>query len=105
MTEKPYFKKREEELVTGLKKIYDEKQDSYAKKRFTVLYSIDENPFEWDLMDNQKDCLIVKGNGTAICDLLNELNNENEQLKKGIIDCLFKGESLQIFAEEMGLIE
>ena len=79
MTEKLYFKKKEEELVTGLKKIYDEKQ---AKKRFIVLYGIDENPFEWDLMDNQKDCLIVQGNGTAICDLLNELSDENKQLKK-----------------------
>ena len=34
-----------------------------------------------------------------------DIEDENEQLKQGIIDCIFEGESLQIFAEEMGLIE
>jgi len=33
------------------------------------------------------------------------LEKENEKFRQGIIDCLFKGNSLQIFAEEMGLIE
>ena len=53
-------------------------------KRFTILYGIDENPFEWDIMDNNNDALICRCNGKPICDLLNELAEENEQLKKEI---------------------
>lgn len=53
-----------------------------TEKRFTILYGIEENPMEWDLIDNQKDCLIVTGNGKTICDLLNELHEKNEQLKQ-----------------------
>lgn len=51
-------------------------------KRFTILYETEENPMEWDLIDNQEDCLIVTGNGTAICELLNELSEENRKLKE-----------------------
>lgn len=50
-------------------------------KRFTILYGIDENPFEWDIMDNEKDALICQFNGKPICDLLNELHEENQDLK------------------------
>lgn len=53
-------------------------------KRFTILYGIDENPFEWDIMDNNNDALICRCNGKPICDLLNELAEENEQLKTTI---------------------
>ena len=53
-------------------------------ERFTILYETEENPMEWDLIDNQEDCLIVTGNGKAICDLLNELDSENKKLKEGV---------------------
>lgn len=58
------------------------------EKRFTILYETEENPMEWDLIDNQKDCLIVTGNGKVICDLLNELNDENQHIKKQR-DCVY----------------
>lgn len=48
----------------------------------------------------------------SLCNRLNDLDyekynlkKENEQLKQGIINCIFEDESLQIFAEKMGLIE
>ena len=51
--------------------------------------------------------VVCKGEHSAdvVATALNELIEENEQLKQGIIDCIFEGESLQIFAEKMGLIE
>lgn len=50
-------------------------------KRFTLLYGIDENPFEWDIIDNQKNAIISQSNGIAICNKLNELAEENKTLK------------------------
>ena len=47
----------------------------------------------------------TKTQAEKVCNELKDLQKKNEQLKKGIIDCIFKGDSLQIFAEEMGLIE
>lgn len=55
-----------------------------TEKRFTLIYGIDENPFEWDIMDNEKDVLICRCNGKPICDLLNELAEEKEELKQRI---------------------
>ena len=52
-----------------------------TKQRFTILYETEENAMEWDLIDNQEDRLIVTGNGKAICDLLNELHEENQDLE------------------------
>ena len=40
-----------------------------------------------------------------LCEHLNELHEENQLLKKGILDCVFDGKSLELFAEEMDLIE
>jgi hypothetical protein len=57
-------------------------------KRFTLIYGIDENPFEWDIMDNEKDTLICRCNGTPICDLLNELYEENQKLEVQLVTCL-----------------
>ena len=50
-------------------------------KRFTILYGLDEDPFDWDILDNEKDAIICQYNGTPICELLNELHEENGQLK------------------------
>lgn len=50
-------------------------------KRFTILYGLDEDPFDWDILDNEKDAIICQYNGTPICELLNELHEENEQLR------------------------
>ena len=50
-------------------------------KRFTILYGLDEDPFDWDILDNEKDAIICQYNGTPICELLNELHEENERLK------------------------
>lgn len=55
-----------------------------TKKRFTLIGGIDENPYEWDLMDNEFDCLILQSNGISICSLLNELAEENKQLKEDV---------------------
>ena len=67
-----------------------------TEKRFTLVYG-DENPFEWDLMDNQKDCLIVQGNGTAICELLNELYDETQFFKE---ECKHQqGQKMRLVAE------
>jgi len=52
-----------------------------TEKRFTIIYGVDENPFEWDILDNEKDALICQCNGKPICDLLNELHEENQALK------------------------
>ena len=54
-------------------------------KRFTILYGLDEDPFDWDILDNEKDAIICQYNGTPICELLNELHEENEQLKKALL--------------------
>lgn len=51
-------------------------------KRFTIIYGDDENPFEWDILDNEKDALVCQCNGKPICDLLNELHEENTMLKE-----------------------
>ena len=53
-------------------------------KRFTILYGLDEDPFDWDILDNEKDAIICQYNGTPICELLNGLHEENEQLKKDV---------------------
>ena len=55
-----------------------------TEKRFRVLYSIDENPFEWDILDNPRNAIIEQGNGIAICNELNELHEENQRLKQYI---------------------
>jgi len=51
-------------------------------KRFTIIYGLDEDPFDWDILDNEKDAIICQYNGTPICELLNELHEENQKLKK-----------------------
>lgn len=58
--------------------------ETMTEKRYSLLYGVDENPFEWDIIDNEKNSIIIMGNGVAICELLNELNDENEQLKEEI---------------------
>ena len=70
-----------------------------TEKRFTLNINSDW----WTISDNttKKERLY----GQDVVELLNELNNENEQLKKGILDCVFDGKSLELFAEEMDLIE
>ena len=55
-------------------------------KRFTILYGLDEDPFDWDILDNEKDAIICQYNGTPICELLNELHEENNLLKDIIKD-------------------
>jgi len=53
-----------------------------TEKRYSLLYGIDENPYEWDIIDNEKNSIIYQSNGIAICNELNELNDENKQLKQ-----------------------
>lgn len=59
-------------------------------KRFTLIYGIDENPFEWDIMDNDENTLICRCNGKPICDLLNEFAEENKELKLQNGDLLYQ---------------
>ena len=40
-----------------------------------------------------------------IIDLLNEQEKRINELEKGILDCLYDGESIGMFAEKMGLVE
>jgi len=47
-----------------------------TEKRYSLLYGIDENPYEWDIIDNEKNSIIYQSNGIAICNELNELNDE-----------------------------
>ncbi len=63
-----------------------------------------------EIVDNEKELEDVpnpKKNLTIgeVVDTLNELHEENQLLKKGILDCVFDGKSLELFAEEMDLIE
>ena len=53
-----------------------------TEKRFTIIYGVDEDPYEWDLMDNEKDVLICRCNGKPICDLLNGQHEELQKRKK-----------------------
>ena len=67
-------------------------------KRYDVIY--EKEPRGQVVTDNGIPCT-----ARTCCTRLNILEEENEKFRQGIIDCLFKGKSLQIFAEEMGLIE
>lgn len=72
-----------------------------TEKRYSLLYGIDENPYEWDIIDNEKNSIIYQSNGIAICNELNELNDklrkcvrqlekENKELKEQLKDCTKK---------------
>lgn len=74
-----------------------------TEKRFTILYETEENPMEWDLIDNQKDCLIVTGNGTAICELLNELSEDNQQYKILVESLKEENHKLKLRLKELGV--
>ena len=63
-----------------------------TEKRYSLLYGIDENPYEWDIIDNEKNSIIYQSNGIAICNELNELNDENNELKSKIKDLEFENE-------------
>lgn len=49
--------------------------------RFTLTQNIDEDPFDWAIMDNEKDCLITAYTGKPVVDLLNKLDSVNKLLK------------------------
>ena len=53
-----------------------------TEKRYFLLYGVDENPYEWDIIDNEKNSIIYQSNGIAICKELNELHEENQELKR-----------------------
>ena len=73
-----------------------------TEKRFTVLYGIDENPFEWDIIDNQRNAIIKQGNGIAICNELNELCEENKELKHENVNIM---SDLDYFRTKNGSLE
>ena len=81
-----------------------------TEKRFKKGYCcgdtglIDNEKEEW-FVENINSISDLERNWNDVLDKLNEVADENEELKQGIIDCIFEGESLQIFAEKMGLIE
>ena len=55
--------------------------------RFTLTQNIDEDPFDWAIMDNEKDCLITAYTGKPVVDLLNAQYNEIKR-KQLIINSL-----------------
>lgn len=56
-----------------------------TEKRYFLLYGVDENPYEWDIIDNEKNSIIYQSNGIAICKELNDLHEENQELKRLIL--------------------
>ena len=64
---------------------------------------------EFDMIEIENDWIVrcnkIGMSRNDVVELLNIYEKENEQLKKGIVDCVFGDEDLQLFAERMGLIE
>ena len=80
----------------------------FKQNRFITFVEIDNSCGIEDLMKHKKYKGFRERDFQKLCSIREELNQlyyENEELKQGIIDCLFEGESLQLFAEKMGLIE
>lgn len=80
----------------------------FKQNRFITVIEMDNLCGIEDLMKQKKYGGFREKDYRKLCSIHEELNQlyyENEQLKQGIIDCIFEGESLQIFAEKMGLIE
>ena len=75
-------------------------------KRFEV-YKVIGSFHEWSIEDNLNDkvvfgCIMHKYEADRLCGLLNELNDENEQLKEQLRDCeKFRHTVFQEISKEM----
>lgn len=63
----------------------------------------DEGPFEWDIIDTEKDAIIEQGNGVAITKVLNEQDKKIKEYQILVKSLKDQNQKLKLRLEDLGV--